>query len=539
MAPRIHFLGACGAVTGSCYLLEVNGKRVLVDCGLFQGSKSEKELNYRDFPFDPAAIEVVLLTHAHIDHTGLLPKLVKHGFSGTIYSTPSTIDLCSVMLPDSGHIQETEVEQLNLRNRRRGREEVSPIYTEEDAKETLNYFHPVTYKTWIDVVPGMRTRYWNAGHLLGSASIEVIISEQKGGEEQLTHILFSGDIGPDNKFLQPDPEAPQSFDYVLCESTYGNKDHIEVDEKSRRQLLCDEIKRSIAANGALLIPSFAVERTQELLVDIHMLMEEGLIPQLPVFVDSPLATKASQVFRKYANAMDHSESVKAALNSPWFRFIEKADDSRALSRIRGPHIIIAASGMADAGRIRHHLKNWLWRPEGSVLFVGYQAIGSLGRILLDGAQRVRIQGDEIRVRASIRKLDVYSGHADGSELAQWVRERFPIKHNIFLVHGEPESLEGMKKRLMDFIGEKNIVIPALDDCYNLTANGGTLLFNGDNTVKHTYKPKVAQLDWSNDMSRLFMDISDQLRDYADEKNRAALLRRLRRALEEENGHKTK
>ncbi|MDR1827647.1 MAG: MBL fold metallo-hydrolase [Methylobacteriaceae bacterium] len=527
MSPRIHFFGASRAVTGSCYLLETGNTRVLVDCGMFQGAKSEKELNYRPFPFDPKSVHCLLLTHAHIDHTGLLPKLSRNGFSGTIHATAPTQDLCGVMLPDSGHIQESEVEQLNRRNRRRGRDEVTPIYTEEDARETLNLFKPVAMKTWLDAAPGVRARYWNAGHLLGSASIEVELTE----DGHTTRILFSGDIGPENKALEPDPEAPKSFDYVLCESTYGSTDRLEVGADKRRALLTQEILKAVGAGGPLLIPSFAVERTQELLVDIYYLSQSHAIPDIPVFVDSPLATEASRVFLKYAASTDDPEDLRAALKSQWIRFTEDADESRRLSRVRGAHIIISASGMADAGRIRHHLKNWLWRPEGSVLFVGYQAMGSMGRILLDGARKVRIQGDEITVRASINSLDVYSGHADGPELAHWVEERLPVSGNVFLVHGEEASIEGLKTRLSAVMPPEKVMIPSLDDCFELTPRGAVAKAQ-DTVVRQGYRPQVGKLDWHNDLSQLFMDISDKARGAADEKARAALLRRLRRVLEE-------
>lgn len=527
MAPHIHFFGASGAVTGSCYLLETDKSRILIDCGLFQGAKSEKELNYRNFPFNPKTLNAVLLTHAHIDHSGLLPKLARHGFDKTIYATGPTIDLCSVMLPDSGHIQESEVEQLNRRNRRRGREEVTPIYTLEDAYKVLTFFKTIELKQWVEVTADIRARFWNAGHLLGSTSIEVEVREEDG---TVTRIMFSGDLGPDNKVLQPDPEAPATFDYVLCESTYGNKDRIEIDEEKRRLLLAQEIQKAVTAGGAMLIPSFAVERTQELLVDIHHLMESGSIPNIPVFVDSPLASEASRVFFKHAAFLEHADELRAAFRAPWVKFTESADDSRALSRLRGPHIIISASGMADAGRIRHHLKNWLWRPEASVLFVGYQAIGSMGRILLDGARKVRIQGDEITVRAAISSLDVYSGHADGPELAQWVRERQPVADNVFLVHGESENLQGLKKRLEDFLDSSKIIIPELDDCYKLTKKGAVAA-EVTHEYSHGVKPKVGHLDWHNDLSTLFMDISDKIREQADEKARLAMMRELRRIIE--------
>ena len=363
MSVTIRFCGAARTVTGSCYLFETRSGRFLVDCGLFQGQKTLKELNYGAFPFRPADIDAVLLTHAHIDHSGLLPKLVRNGFAGRILATRGTIDLCSYMLPDAGSIQESEVAALNRRNAARGRAEVSPIYTQADAIASLQSFTPVDYEKWVDVIPGVRARYWNAGHLLGSASIEIEFAGEDASKKPL-RILASGDIGPDAKLLQPDPEAPAGFDYVISESTYGDRERPPITPDARRARLAAEVRDAAARKGALLIPAFAVERTQELIVDLVDLMERGEMPAAPIFLDSPLAIRATEVFRKHASSLDPEVDVRRLLNSPQLRFTETVEESKAIAKLTGFHIIIAASGMCDAGRIRHHLEELAVEREG-------------------------------------------------------------------------------------------------------------------------------------------------------------------------------
>ena len=399
MSVTLRFCGASRTVTGSCYLFETKAGRMLVDCGLFQGPKTLKALNYSRFPFHPADIDTVLLTHAHIDHSGLLPKLVREGFRGRILATRGTIDLCSYMLPDAGSIQESEVEALNRRNAARGRAEVSPIYTQADAFAALDHFHAVEYETWVPAMTGARARYWNAGHLLGSASIEIEFADEGGAGKPL-RVLLSGDIGPDAKLLQPDPEAPTGLDYIVCESTYGDRDRPPVTRESRRQVLAAEVREAQAAGGALLIPAFAVERTQELIVDLVDLMERGDIPAAPIFLDSPLAIRATEVFRAHAETLEPGADVNRLLSSPHLRCTETVEESKSIARFTGFHIVIAASGMCDAGRIRHHLKRWLWQANATVLLSGFQAQGTLGRFLDGGAKAVRIQGEEIKVKAT-------------------------------------------------------------------------------------------------------------------------------------------
>lgn len=531
MSVTIQFFGAAHTVTGSCYLFTTSTARFLVDCGLFQGSKTLKALNYGDFPFRPSDIDVVLLTHAHIDHSGLLPKLVKAHFKGRIMATRGTIDLCSYMLPDAGGIQEMEVLTLNRRNVARGKPEVSPIYTKVDAISSLTSFQPVEYETWFEAAPGVRARYWNAGHLLGSASIELEISDDSESGSPL-RILMSGDIGPDGKLLQPEPDAPKKLDYVITESTYGDTDRPPTSSKLRRERLAAEIRDAAAANGALIIPAFAVERTQELLVDIIDLMERGTIPASPVFLDSPLAIRATEVFRQHASSLDSEVDIARTLRSPHLRFTETVDESKAIEKLSGFHIIIAGSGMCDAGRIRHHLKNWLWRRNATVLLVGFQAQGTLGRFLGDGAKAVRIQGDEIRVAARIRSMDDYSGHADGPELERWIAARRPIRKGIFLMHGEDNALKGLQQRLADrVIPEPLIHVPVLDEIYELTTPVPTLV---ETTRRHRLTPDaVVHLDWHNDMSKLILDINEKMDAAADNRARGIIIRRLRRALDDQ------
>jgi metallo-beta-lactamase family protein len=529
MSVTIQFCGAARTVTGSCYVFTTRAGRFLVDCGLFQGQKTLKALNYGAFPFRPAEIATVLLTHAHIDHSGLLPKLVREGFDGRLMATRGTIDLCSYMLPDAGNIQEAEVAALNRRNAARGHAEVSPIYTQADAIAALSAFRPVEYRAWFGVITGVRARYWNAGHLLGSASIELEFAGEGTAGGPL-RVLMSGDIGPDAKLLQPDPEGPSGLDYVIAEATYGDRERPPITSAGRRALLAQEVRDAAAAKGALLIPAFAVERTQELIVDLIALMEHGEIPTAPIFLDSPLAIRATEVFRQHADSLSEEVDVAKLLGSPHVRFTETVNESRSIERLSGFHIILAASGMCDAGRIRHHLKRWLCRREATVLLVGFQAQGTLGRFLHDGAKAVRIQGEEIKVAARIRYIDEYSGHADGPELARWIASRRPIQRGVFLGHGEEPAVRGLSERIAErTIPAARIFNPLLDDIYELSTAAPTPI---DVAHRRRLAPEaVVNLDWHNDMSRLLLDINDQIEAAADDRARGVIIRKLRRALD--------
>jgi metallo-beta-lactamase family protein len=509
-------------------MLETGAVRVLVDCGMFQGSKTERELNYRHFPFRPAGISALCLTHAHIDHSGLIPKLTKAGFDGPIYATQATADLASLMQPDSGHLQEMEVENLNRRNSQRGRSPVFPIYTAEEAIASLARFHAVPYGEWLAVAPGFRARYWNAGHLLGSASIEMEVASDTGGES--IRLLFSGDVGPDHKLLQPSPDGPRDLDYVILESTYGDTDRAGVTIMSRRRLLRDEVRAATRPSGVLLIPSFAVERTQELLVDLLALMEAGELPEIPVFIDSPLASKASAIFQKHAGELRDGDDLVRALRSRWVRFTQSVDESKAIDRIHSFHIVIAASGMCDAGRIRHHLRAWLWREDATVLFVGYQAQGTLGRILQEGVSRVRIRGEEVKVRARMRTLDLYSGHADAPELAAWLADRRPVRRGVFLVHGEAPALGALQTSLSDDAKAHRPIVANLDDVFDLTGDAARLV----EPPERRLPPEMAgHRDWHNDYSALLLELNAAVEQGADRRAKEVIIRRVRRALRED------
>lgn len=520
---RLWFHGAAQAVTGSCFALETDAARILVDCGLFQGSKTERELNYRPFPFAPGGLDAVLLTHAHIDHSGLLPKLVKDGFGGPVFATQATIDLCSVMLPDAGNIQEMEVEQLNRRNARRGLPAVEPIYDAGLAAAALTQFRPVFLDAWIPVARGVRARYWNAGHLLGSASIEIEVDMPAGRPLRL---LFSGDVGPSHKLLQSAPAAPRDLDYVVCESTYGDVDRQDITFERRLQVLEAEVGAAAKAAGALLIPSFAVERTQELLVDLVALMTSGRMPNAPIFVDSPLATRASAVFESHAGDIRNGEALRNALRAPQVRFTESVEQSKAIARVRGFHIVIAGSGMCEAGRIRHHLREWLWRDGATILLVGFQAQGTLGRILLDGAQRVRLMGEDIRVKARVRSVDLYSGHADGPELADWLAARGTVSGAVFLTHGETHAIDGLRDRLLAAEPGRRVVVPALDSAFALERESLSQIEGPARIAPDS----AGRRDWHNELSNLILDIDEAVAQAADERARKQIIRRLRNAL---------
>ena len=529
MALTMTFCGAAGTVTGSCYLLRHPGGAFLVDCGMFQGPKTLKELNYGAFPFDPRKIDFVLLTHAHVDHSGLVPKLIRHGFSGPIYATEGTRDLLSYMLPDSGYIQESEVEHLNRRNRQRGRPPVEPIYTRADGVRALEAFRTVDYDRWSHVGEGVRARFWNAGHILGSASIEIEIATGEAEPERL-RMLFSGDLGPEHKIFHPDPEGPENLDHVICESTYGGRSRPTVTPRDRRRQFADEVNRALADGGLLLIPSFAIERTQELLADLAVLMAQGQVPRVPVFLDSPLAIRATEVFDRHAGDLEDTAGPRDLFHLPNLHFAETVDESKAIARFTSGAIIMAASGMCEAGRIRHHLKNYLWRDNATVLIVGYQAPGTLGALLLEGRKDVRIMGEDVKVRAEIRQIDLYSGHADGDELVEWVKERLPISRTVFLTHGEESALAALRDGLVAAGCEaERVVIPRIDDEVDLLGKGPV---RPERKGPRRLEPEaVSALDWHNDLAQFSLDLRAELEQAADERARKAILRRMRRALE--------
>ena len=529
MTPELVFHGGAGTVTGSCYEIVHAAGRLMIDCGMFQGNKTVRELNYRDFPFDPSKIDALLLTHAHIDHTGLVPKLVKHGFRGKIHATAPTADLASFMLPDSGYIQESEVERLNRRNRRKGKPEVEPIYTRKDAEACLKQFTGVDMERWFEPMNGVRARYWNAGHILGSASIELRVDSP--GADRPVHMLFSGDLGPDEKVFHLEPDAPAGFDYILCESTYGDREREDATVEERRAALKREILDALEAGGNLVIPAFAVERTQELLHDIGVLMATGEIPGKPVFLDSPLASNATRVFVKHAATLDDiAMDERELFKNPNFTFTSSVEESKAINKVKGGAIIMAASGMCDAGRIRHHLRNNLYKREATVLFVGYQAPGTLGSLILGGEEAVRIHGREVKVNARIRRIGNYSAHADQGELIAWVRERLPVHAGLFLTHGDDKAREVLKEYLVrEGIEAERIVLPGLDERVTLSVDPSQKPL-AVQEKRARVAPADMAIDWYNDYAALLLKLGRTLENMQDNDERRALLSRMRAAL---------
>jgi len=445
---QLTFLGATMEVTGSSHLLETGGRKVLIDCGMFQGSKIVSAMNHKPFAFAVSDLDCVLLTHAHIDHSGLLPRLCKAGFKGPIYATQGTIDLCSIMLPDSAYIQEFEAENANRKGKRMGRAMVEPLYTVDDATECLKQFRPVEYETEFSIGDGIHVHFHDAGHILGSSMLEVHALES--GTE--TQFLFSGDLGRPNQPILKDPSYIKTADYVIMESTYGNRDHADIDWETR---LAEIINETVKRKGNIIIPAFAVGRTQVILYYLSRLFQAGRIPDVPVIIDSPLAIAATGIFRRDTQYYDKEardilqKEAQGPLEMPQLRFSRTSEESKALNFLETPAIIISASGMADAGRILHHLKHNLWRPECSVLFVGFQAEGSLGRRLVEGSKKVRIMGEEIGVRAQIYNLDGLSAHADRDDILDWLSHFTQKPANIFLVHGEVESAEALSRLISE------------------------------------------------------------------------------------------
>ena len=464
---KIKFCGAATGVTGSCHLLSTEKHKILLDCGQFQGGKAQDALNEEPFPFDPAEIECVVLSHAHIDHCGRLPLLVKRGFKGAIYCTDATADLLEVMLKDSGFIHEKEAEWQSRKNERAGRKPVEPLYTVRDSEETLKYVRPVMYDQLFEINDEMKVVFNDAGHILGSAIIELWTNE----DDNVYKTVFSGDLGVLDRPILRDPTIIKKADYVIMESTYGNRLHPE-NATSIEQLL-DIVIKTTRRGGTVVIPSFAVGRTQELIYEFNRFYLErpeykAELEKLTVYIDSPMATSATEVFRRNAQVFD--EETKAyilkgdnPLDFPNLRFTRSTAESQALNMDRKPKIIISASGMCEAGRIRHHLKHNLWDPKSSVIFVGYQAEGTLGRMLTEGQKDVVLFGEAVHVNAEIYNLEGFSGHADKEGLLGWL-SGFQVKpKQLFLVHGELESKEALAASIRERLGYDPVVVTGVSE----------------------------------------------------------------------------
>ena len=472
---KITFLGATKIVTGSNFLVEAAGKKFLVDCGLYQGKSELEEQNYREFDYNPAEIDFMLLTHAHIDHSGRIPKLYNDGFKGPIYAHKATCDLCQIMLPDSGHIQEMEAEWKNKKRIRKGQPTREPLYTAEDALKCMEIFVPVKYDEIIQVSEDIYVRFNDAGHMLGSSTIEIWAKEN--GKE--TKAVFSGDLGNNDIPLLSEPTMIYNCDYLVMESTYGSRLHIRNDQKA--ELFLKIVSETIDNGGTVVIPSFAVGRTQEILYEINkikenrhdeeFLREYRTLMKVPVYVDSPLAISATQVFKENMDLFEDEvkeemERGNNPLEFPGLKFTQTADESKALNESDEPSIIISASGMCDVGRIKHHLKHNIWNPKSTILFVGYQAPGTLGYEIVNGAKKVTIFGEEFAVNARIEYIEGYSGHADQEWLMNFVYSFYNKPKHIFLVHGEEESQEVLRNKILENTGI-GVTIPEYGETYQL------------------------------------------------------------------------
>ena len=472
---KITFLGATKMVTGSNFLVEAAGKKFLVDCGMYQGSSKDEEKNDEDFLFVPNSIDFMLLTHAHIDHSGRIPKLYNEGFRNKVYATKATCDLCRIMLPDSGHIQEMESEWKNRKRQRQGKIAIPPMYTAEEAIKSCEIFVPVKYDEIIDIDENIKVRFNDAGHMLGSSIIEVWIKEN-GKEEK---IVFSGDIGNNDIPLLDSPTMIEDADYLVMESTYGGRLHLRNDDKA--SMFLNIVSETLDKGGNVIIPSFAVGRTQEILYELNKVKEQRTdreffekyekMMKAPVYVDSPLAISATEIFREndYLFEDEVKEEMKNGdnpLEFPGLKFTVTADESKALNENKIPSIIISASGMCDVGRIKHHLKHNLWNPKNTILFVGYQAPGTLGRRIVDGEKTVKIFGEEIAVNARIEYIEGYSGHADQEWLLNFVYSFIKKPKHIFLVHGEEPGQDILKQKIEETVAIP-VTIPNFGEAYTL------------------------------------------------------------------------
>lgn len=521
--PTVTIHGAGRTVTGSCYEVVCGEHRILVDCGMFQGSRTLETLNHSASDYDARSIDAVILTHAHLDHSGLLPKLVKNGFSGPIWTTAQTADLLSPMLADAARLQEQETARRNRRHDRAGDPPIQAIYTMADANAALGRIRVQQLNSTFVPAPGFEATLWNAGHILGSASVAL----RCGG----SHLLFSGDLGPEHKTFQADPASPAGLDHVFCESTYGDRERETVTIEARRELLATEVDAALSRGGNLIIPVFALERTQELLLDLAQLAAAGRLNGASIFIDAPLATRITGVFSRYARQLEDIQSTDV-FDHPSFHFVDDAAESRRLNETSGS-IILAGSGMCEGGRVRYHLLANLDRRESTILFVGFQAGGTLGRTILDGARRVRISGRDTVVRAAIRKIDSYSAHADRTELKDWILARRPISGSLFLTHGEAAAVEGLQELLEAQI--PSIITPQIGETYEVPAAAPAKRLKAG-------RPDLqgaVNSDWQNDYARFAVDLKHELQKIEAAERRREAIERMRDILVEYRNAKAK
>ena len=508
---KITFLGAAKTVTGSNFLVEAAGKKFLVDCGMYQGKATEEKENEDPFLFEVSSIDFMLLTHAHIDHSGRIPKLYNEGYKNPIYATKATCDLCTIMLPDSGHIQEMEIEWRNKKRKREGKKELPPLYTAEQATKSLELFRGVKYDEIIEIDENIKVRFNDAGHMLGSSIIEIWVTEN--GKNQKA--VFTGDLGNNDIPLLASPTMIESADYLVMESTYGSRLHMRNDDKA--EMFLDIVAKTLDKGGTVVIPSFAVGRTQEIVYELNKLKENTddeefikkykTLMSVPVFVDSPLAISATEIFRENMDLFDDDvkeemEKGDNPLEFPGLQFTKTADESKALNEMNKSSIIISASGMCEVGRIKHHLKHNLWNPNSTILFVGYQAPGTLGSKLVNGEKKVKIFGEEISVNARIEYIEGYSGHADQEWLLNFVYSFIKKPKHIFLVHGEEEAQEVLKEKILSTT-DIPVTIPDFGETYELSDE-----IKVTNQVELTTRYKPLRLEVLERMQKLKDEVKD-------------------------------
>jgi metallo-beta-lactamase family protein len=476
---KLTFWGAAGTVTGSMHLLEAGGKRILLDCGLAQGRRKDTDRKNRNLPFPASGIDAVVLSHAHIDHSGNLPTLVKNGFSGPIFSTPATIDLCGWMLRDAAHIQEKDAEFLNKRRDKRPSPGIAdgiqngvvePLYTMADAEQTLPLFQPVPYHQPHTLAAGLTYEAFDAGHILGSSCLVLRAAASAEANRAPIRLTFSGDVGRRNLPIIRDPETMPPADYLIMESTYGGRLHKSVDHVINK--LADVVNRTAGRGGRIVVPAFAVGRTQQLVLLLHQLANQKRIPNIPIFVDSPLALNVTEVHRRHPECFDEEatkylESGEDPFGFKRLQYVREASESKKLNDLHGPFVVISASGMCEQGRILHHLRNNIEDPRNTVLITGFQAQDTLGRKLVEKWREVRIFGEPMQVRAEISSLDELSGHADQGELLQWIAPMAPSLRKVFLVHGETQQAATLA-RLLHSQYHLEVVCPSPGQSFDLS-----------------------------------------------------------------------